>query len=337
MVAAGVSGATVHDLRIVGVRGPSAIRAEPGSTGLRIAHNAIRASGRMAGIQLEGDNDGSIVSGNTVEQVDNGIVAVGPGVRVLGNFIAGATTTGIRAEGPDVLVADNTLARVFHRGIAAVGPEPTVRGNHLTNAGPIDVDCVSCTGGLVANNANVGSSGSFFVMGSGFILRADAPGLVVRDNAASRTSWAGFEVFGPVQVTRNHAVDLGVVFSPGFFVDGEGAVLERNFALRTGGSGFRTVGTNGSFDDNESLQAYGGSAFWVNGVQGDADANRLTRNRAVGSSLAGFAVTQDAAGTVLSGNVAAGNRYDFCDDGIATDVSGGNQFQTVSSVCDVVR
>lgn len=337
VVAAGVSGAHLHDLRMLGVRGPSAILAEQGSTGLRIAQNAIRASGRMAGIHLEGGNEGSIVSGNTVEQVDNGIVVSGPGVRVVGNFVAGATTNGIRAEGPDVLVADNTLARVFHTGIAAVGPNPTVRGNHLTNAGPVSVDCVSCTGGLVAHNANVGSSGSFFVNASGFLLRADATGLLARDNAVSRAGASGFEVFGPVHLARNHAVDLGTVFSAGFFVDGEGALLEQNLALRMGGSGFKSFGGHGTFDSNRAFDAYGGSAFLLDGGQGDADQNVFTGNRAAGSALAGFAIIRNAILTVLSGNTAANNRYDFCDDGVATDVSGGNQFQTVSSVCDVLR
>jgi Right handed beta helix region len=341
-VAAGVTGVRVEGLRLVGVRGPAAIFAEAGATDLRIVSNEIRAAGRVAGIALSDGNDRSLVRGNLVEQVDLGIAAGGERLDVSANRVAGANTAGIQVEGPRALVADNVVERVFTSGIAVTGSNPVVRGNRLENAGGFFVSCTSCSGGEVLRNHTARPNGSFLLDGGlGFDITADAPGLVVRENRASGAAAVAYRIQGTgVRVVRNVAHDTGSnpQIGYGFLVRGNGPhTLVQNLASDCGAAGFAIAGDEVTLDTNVSLNS-GGSGFLLFDriPTNQNERNRLRNNRAIGSNAAGFTVAPGSVDTTLVGNRGAGNRYDFCDDGLGTDAN-GNHFGTTSSTCDIVR
>ena len=334
-IAAGVQRVHVHDLRFIGVRGPSAIFAEPGARRLRIVSNDIRASGSI-GIHLSGANEGSIVRANVVRQVDQAVVALGNDLDILANRVIGAKTVGLQVGGTRVRVADNVVERVAATGMDVAGNELVVRNNQLTNAGTLSVRCTGCTRGVVGwNSVNASRD-------NGFTLAADAPGLEVRKNAARVAVLSGFEIRGRgVHLIDNVATDAGTfpaypVYGC-FVVLGEGHHLERNFATRCTPSGYVVRADDVELADNVSTEATTSGFLVYTAVFTDLSVgNVLTRNRALDSNAAGFAVSDKAQATRLSGNVGSGNRYDFCDDGIGTDLSGGNTFATTSTVCDVL-
>jgi hypothetical protein len=339
-VAGGAMGAYVHGLRFFGGHGFAAIRAESGSTGLRIVANEIVAAGAV-GIELAGANHASVVRANTISECQAGILAEGDGLQIGTNRVTLFATYGIRAGGPGAVVSDNTVGPALSlptAGLAVTGPDPAVRGNRLTTAGPLRVSCAACTGGVVARNSSTGSFSGYPDPHPGIHVTADAAGLVVSANLASRATGPAFLIEGVgVRATGNVAVDTGTPSGgEGFLVHGGPHSLDHNRAMRCGASGFRVEASDITLDSNVSSGA-GVSGFFVFGAAGTHAGNVLVHNQAIDSNAAGFSVTDDALSTVLSGNRGAGNRYDFCDDGAGTDVSGGNQFETTSTVCDVVR
>jgi hypothetical protein len=339
-VGAGVSGTLVRWVAATGGRGPSAIHAEAGSTRLRILSSEVRAAGAI-GIELAGANDGSTIKLNVVTQVERGIVASGEALEVASNRISTTRLDGIRVEGPRPVVTNNVIESGIlnaETGLAVVGTNPTVRGNRLVNAGPAFVSCTACSGGLVMQNSSLATVGLASPI-PGFQIRADASGLVVRGNRVSRASGPAFLIEGTgIRVTRNVAIDTGIPGSgDGFLVQGAGPhTLDHNVATRCSASGFRVDGDDVTLDANVATSS-GLNGFLVFGAAGANSDVVLTNNRAIASNAAGFAVTGDGVSTVLTDNRGSGNRYDFCDDGVGTDVSGGNQFETTSTVCDVVQ
>jgi hypothetical protein len=339
-IAGGVEGTLIRGMRFVGGGGPAAILAEAGSTRLRILSNEVRGAGAI-GIQLAGANDASELRSNVVSQVVSGIVAAGAGLEIASNRVSATRSFGIRVDGPNAMVRNNVVESALllpEAGLAVEGTNPLVRGNRLRSAGQLIVTCVSCSGGLVANNFSIGSFGpDFFTGGIGLKVGADGPGLVVRANRVSRALNAAFAIEGTgVRATQNVAIDTGHPDAGECFVvrgDG-GHVLAHNVAARCGASGFRVDTHDVRLQGNLATEA-GLNGFTVSGAA--AADNVLVGNRAIAANAAGFAVIGDAAATVLKGNRGSGNRYDFCDDGTGTDVSGGNQFATTSSVCDVTR
>lgn len=342
VVAGGAHRVRLEDLRFIGVRGPAAVLAEQGASGLRVASNVIRAAGRSAGIVLEG-NDGAFVGANQVEQVESGIRARGSRLVVEANHVSAIADTGIWIEGADALVAGNEIERVFKFGIAVTGSNPVVRDNRLANAGGIAVACTRCSGGEVRSNRNLPATGFTFSLGSGHgvDVTADAPGLVVQENEVSAAAAAAFRIGGTgVRAVGNLAQDTGAGpgLGYGFLVHGSGPhTLEKNRAINTSGAGFVIAGDEATLDSNLSQDA-GGSGFLLldpnpNNVN---ERNVLRNNEARGSNLAGFAVSPASKETTLVGNRGEGNRYDFCDDGKGT-VATGNQFGSTSTTCDVLE
>lgn len=342
VVAGGTTGVSLHGLGFVGGRGAGAIRVEEGSTRARIFGNDIRAAGNT-GVLLMGGNDGSAVRGNAISQVDTGVQALSDGVEIAANRIEIVRAFGIRVEGRRAAVVKNVIevAGGEARGVLVTGDGFTVRGNRLANAGPLVVSCTPCTAGLVASNTVVGLPypHSSLAASAGLALTADATGLVVRGNRVSRASGPAFLVEGTgIILSGNVAADTGnAIDGEGFLLRGGGKHrLDHNLATRCGSSGFRVEADDVVLEDNVSAGA-GLSGFFVHGAAGAHSGIVLSRNRAFDSNAAGFSVTGDAVATVLAGNGGARNRYEFCDDGAATDVSGGNSFGTTSTVCDVLR
>jgi hypothetical protein len=341
-VAAGAQDVVLRDLRLVGGRGPAALRVEAGATGVRVTGNDVRAAG-VVGIDLAGGNHGARITSNVVRQTEKGIVARGDDLEISANRVSHTHVYGIQVEGARARVAVNVLETAFNvptAGILAAGADPTVRGNRLSLAGTLRVTCAPCTNGLVAQNtvtAAFREGGSF--RGAGLHVGADAPGLLVRGNRVVAASDVAYLVEGTrVRLVQNTASDTGTPDGgDGFRIAGTGShVLSDNVATRTGANGFLVAADGVTLERNHATEA-GLNGFLVAGAAGSRSGVVLTRNRATHNAAAGFAVTGDAVGTVLVGNRGAGNRYDFCDDGSGTDVSGGNPFGTTSTVCDVTR
>lgn len=341
VAASGVTRLSLHGLRFVGGHGAGAIRVDTSSTA-RVFDNEIRAAGH-SGIRLLGGNDGSVVRRNAISQVDTAIEVLSNGVEVSANRISIVRSFGIRVEGSRTTVVQNLIevGGGESRGLAVAGDGFTVRSNRLANAGPLVVSCTSCTSGLVASNSVVGSPypSSSLAGRAGLAVTADAPGLVVRGNRVSRAIGPAYLVEGSsVRISGNLAIDTGAPDGgEGFLVRGPGAhQVDHNVATRCGASGFRVEADDVTLQENVSAGA-GLSGFFVFGAGGTHSGALLRGNRAFDSNAAGFSVAGDAVATVLTGNSASRNRYDFCDDGTGTDVSGGNAFGTTSTVCDVLQ
>jgi len=336
-LASGASRARIQGVSVVGVRGPAALFAEPGGMQHRILENEIRAAG-TTGIHLSGANANSTIRGNVVEQIDNAIVALGSGLRVDANRIAGANSVGLRVEGALAVVADNAIERVSQRGLVVVGTNPTVRRNVLTNAGPAAVTCTACTGGLVVENTCIGSRGFFgLIEGEGLVVSADAPGLVVRSNLVSRTDAAAFVIDGTgVRLERNSAIDTGTRPAGNCYrLQGAGAhILADSVATRCGGSGIVIQAPNVRLERNVV------TGVAVNGIVVDTSAGAfgavLIGNEAVDSNAAGFALFSGGGGALLTANRARGNRYDVCEPPFGLPPP-GNDFTTSATVCDLRR
>jgi hypothetical protein len=337
-VGGGAQRAFIHHVELLGGRGPAAIRAEAGSTQLRIVANEVRSSG-LIGIELVGGNDASVIRANRVTQMESGIVVRGNDLEVAANDVSIFQVHGIRVEGARAQIVDNRLdasVLLSTPGLAVVGTNPVVRRNRLTNAGTLDVSCTSCSGGIVARNTSFGAIGLSFEAVTGIHVTADAPGLVVQRNEVSRAVGPAFSFEGTgIHATLNVARDSGTPDSgDGFRVRGA-HVLSQNTAIRCSRSGFQVEGAGAILDDNVSQEA-GLNGFLIINARGETTGNTLTSNRALSSNAAGFAVIESAAATTLSGNHGSDNRYDFCDEGSGT-LASGNAFATTSSVCDVRR
>lgn len=325
----GVSGVLIQGLRIVGLRGAlSSGIFGFGNNGLQVVSNEIRAVGG-AGINIGGMN--VVVRGNTVAQAPRGILVDGAGARVASNSVIGVQDGGIQVGSDGGFVSANTVELVDTDGLGVWGQNLTIQGNHLINAGEVQIQCApGCSGGVVSANTSLGSNDF------AFSIWADGPGFVFRGN---KVSWANGPAFAlsVVEATTNAATDTGVFGNgdgPDCFRIGEQTTLSRNTATRCGGSGFRVTGTSATLSGNTATQA-GVNGFTVSSAF--AAGNTLTGNKALSSNGAGFAVV-DAVGTTLTGNTASKNRYGFCDEGTSTAL-GPNNFGVppTSDVCDVVQ
>jgi hypothetical protein len=332
------NGAVVSGVRIVGIRGltSGAIFTFPGTSGHQILSNEIR-SVNGSGIHLGNGSAGTLIQGNTITQISNaGVLAQDvSNVQVLSNKVTGSVNHGILLVGTGSLATGNVIELAGGYGLLVAGNDPVVRVNRVTNAGPTQVECVPCSGGLAVANSNVGSD--YY----GLLLSADSPGFTAQSNKVANAAAAGVLIDGAsVQAAMNTVTDSGAFGGSGscFLVRGAGAhTLRKNGATRCTDSGFLIETSNVTLDGNV-VSGAGLNGFTLFGNGGGNADNDLVGNRASFSNAAGFAITDGAVNTVLSGNSSTKNRYDFCDDGTGTDTSGGNSFASQSTVCtDVVH
>ena len=256
------------------------------------------------------------------------------------------TASGIVVEGPQALVANNVID-TGHAGGNAVpigpslsvsGADPIVRGNRLKSHGPAIVSCAPCSAGEMSDNSSLGTYGDV-----AFRVSARGPRFIVRNNQVTAAGRAGFQFDGGnVFATNNSVTDSGVQnFGYGFIVhstvDGT-PTLSHNTARGCTDSGFRILASGVTLDGNVSLgSGLNGFSIARNDEGLETTGVVLRNNRAVDSAAAGFALFDGAVATILTGNEGVANRYDLCDDGTGTDLSGGNRFPVVSTVCDVAR
>jgi hypothetical protein len=331
-IASLTTGVHVHDLRIVGARDGLGIGSDEAATRVRIVANEIRVAG--TGIRLDRDNHDGLVQGNVIEWANTGIFTWGDRIQVLGNRISRADQIGMQTLGASTLIAENTivsLRQIHGRALAVNGANPIVRLNRLEHSGTF-ILCEPCASAVVERNVVEGTMSAE----AAFHIRAVHPGgILVRANEVRGAVNAAylFDEGSGVRVLDNSATDVGV----GFVLQDFRVVLMRNRVTRAASSGFQVGGESVTLDGNVSVDA-GLNGFTVPLRRPAAPFPIVLRNnRAEGSNAAGFAVLSGSRTVVLTGNSGAGNRYDFCNQGEQTDLSGGNAFTTVSTSCDVGR
>jgi hypothetical protein len=132
-------------------------------------------------------------------------------------------------------------------------------------------------------------------------------------------------VFGQGLTIQQNRV--GEVNLEGIRVSGDYGTLTRNSVTAAAGSGFMIFGSRTYLSGNVA------SGGFENGFTIDspgATAARLVSNQALSNAGQGIAIMFGAPAASVVGNVASGNRVDFCDDGVGTSAS-GNTFGTTAA------
>lgn len=328
---------------------------------VQVVSNAIYDS--FGGV--DGSGPDLLVRGNRFERSGNSVSATNLAARnaqIVGNRLEGVSAGLVIHSNIETVLRDNVLRNSGELGVT--GTNPVVEGNTLFQSsllyafcGGIDVDAgpnddvpPDCTRASVSGNRVTQA------LSDGILVGGSTPGtMVVRDNLVAR-SWGGMAVGGSgdpehpssILVERNQVRDAGFTTSAPFFgprgcfvVGGEGppgeVTVRENTATECGGPGFFILARGASFETNRAVGA-AGSGFYVNGLQADGltptDGNELHGNVAFGNAAQGIAVALGAFGTLVTDNVARGNRTDFCDEGTSTSLS-GNTFGTTSSTCAI--
>jgi nitrous oxidase accessory protein NosD len=320
------SDSVVRGMRILGAVGAGGIGIN-GPRGQALGNEIL---GSEAGIGVF-DAPDSVVAGNRIVQVGIGISADrSPRTELRDNVVTMASRAGLRIFGDDMRLLRNTVIDVNEFGLDVFGRNPVVEDNRVRHTGQNRVTCQPCSGGAVRGNVSHSSLGRFNLDGIAWHIKGDDAGFTVEDNLASRPTSYGFVLTGRLmQVAGNVVIEGRSSGSRAFLVQGRRHSLTENAAVRGAGAGFELQ------DDDHVLEANTASGTRSSGfLAAGVTTAILRRNVAAGSTAAGFAVLPEAVGTRVERNRGVGNRYDLCDDGVDTVVL-ANNFQTVSSVCDL--
>ena len=290
--------------------------------------NKMRSCG--AGCVLVNGNS-ALVDRNRISLSENSCIRVnGDAAEVLSNRVTNCSNAGIQVLGDLATVERNKVTTTEDEGINVSGNGFVVSRNRIDqpNDEGVEASCVACTTSPPARvdnnriaNAYGGADGARFV--------SDAAGLSIQRNRVTRTNGSGFHVQGTgvITVVENRVMEAGGARgAAGFAVSGGAAhVVMNNHAQRVNGDGFSiTAGavvlTGNTAKDNLI------DGFDIEGAAGVA----LTGNTANNNGVEGFEIGDDGTGAIdaiMSGNNAAGNRTNYCQDAGATVTdSGGNSF-----------
>jgi hypothetical protein len=298
---------------------------------------------RDAQIGIDSVGFGTIVKGNAMTNTLVGVLVEGDQSQVLFNrFVNGAVAIEAPADGVQIKSNDvryQTFGIVV--GSAASGTLATIQSNTIlgTTTG-IQVQCINCAGGLVAQNVVTDATAY------GIVLYTDQPGLAVQGNSVLRAGHRGIVVANipgvgdrGVYLTGNKVADVGnAVGSACYRLSGDGNVASKNQALRCGGAGFWAIGNENTLDGNIAVDGF------ENGIKVDGNTvpytySYLTGNRTTGNTGAGIAVVGNAANTVVQFNTSAGNRANVCDDALNGTTFTSNNFEPPSAAiaCDIAH
>jgi parallel beta-helix repeat protein len=277
---------------------------------------------------LKASGDGVEVVRNTLEMCQDGpgISVTGAGPSVKNNKVSIAGEDCIRTDGANSLVHRNEIEACGGAGVSVAGLNPVVTKNTVgyTQSDGFIVNCTDCTGGSVEKNQASFNPG----LGAAFWLLSDGPGLAVKGNSAGFYQYGGFWLEGTgFTVMDNSATQNGGdELSPGFyFGGGSGHVVANNSSTRNHGSGF-------SLSGGMSDSRFEGNTARGNMDKGIAVATStdilILDNKTKGNFRTGIHIGFTASGTVVSGNLAKGNREDLCDQGTGTTLS-SNIFETM--------
>lgn len=276
---------------------------------VQIVGNELRGCGDQ-GIESD-DSSELVVKNNVISICDEGCLDLyGNGIQVVGNTISQSEDDAcIYVEGDFATVKANTVSTCDGSGIEVNGQDPVVSGNTVTASSSgegVEVDCDPCTGGQVSRNKVSDLADDE----SGFDIWADAAGLVVSGNVATRVPDQGFQLYGTgIQFLDNQSFSTGGDDDENAFeIYGDSHTVEGNRAEGGARAGFFTDCTGCTFTGNLAVGNLE-SGFVIYGL-----GNTLTGNKAFDNLGHGFWLGGED-NNFASGNVSRRNRSGWCDDG----------------------
>ncbi len=305
----------------------------------------------LAGVGVRGAD--MLARGNRFERVGTGFSFDPPSrpdrPRIIANVLEGVSGGIVMGQVVEAEIRSNQLRH--SGGVGANGLNPVVEGNTLLQgqgitvfcnglnfeAGPGDDIPADCRRASVSSNRVVDANSL------GMVVAGLAPTMVVRQNVLIRTDGLVLSGTGrpddlsPMDVQRNQVEIAGSTRPPDFHsrrpcyeVFSIGATLTGNSALGCAHQGFLIRGGKNVLIGNRAVGG-AGSGFLVDGIQVDGITPTtevvLQGNTSLRNAAQGIAVASGAEQTQVIGNVASGNRTDYCDEGSFTGAS-DNTFGT---------
>jgi len=303
------------------IKGCGNLAIDADANGLVVKNSLIRLT-NFGGILVSGDN--AVIRNNVIDTIEDfGCLTVtGNNAKITGNTLTNCDGRGIEVFGDAATISSNTVTGMPGNGIFVSGVDPTVTFNTVIfREGAFDVTCTPCTGGVVSDNV----AQDVINDSSGFIISADATGLMVARNVAQRATSDGFDINGTgITLQDNQALDNGAEAEKGFRISGANHVVKTNRAEGNGGDGFFITGSGHTLSGNSAL-SNSEDGFDVDGA---ASAVTLTGNVAKENGGVGIELSVGVTGVTVTGNTAKKNRLDFCDESSATSTVSGNTFRT---------
>jgi len=252
------------------------------------------------------------------------VQSTGTNVTIDRNFIqmCDADCVTVRSGANGAEITNNNISQAEDgNGLEIIADGFLIRGNRVSHNDDdgINAHCTPCTNALIEKNS-IRHTAQF---DEHFEVRADAAGLVVRDNKADASSRHGFYIRGVGIVVEGNRVRYhgaggvpGIELGYGFYVEGDGHTLTNNIASAGADDGFHIEGIGHSLDGNTSSKN-AGDGFDVEGENIMLDNNKSQDNRGIG-----IEVSSTAMNTALVDNQMKRNRTDFCDEGTGTTDTG---------------
>jgi len=310
----------VHVVR-ADMKGCGNLAIDASADGLVVKDSLLRLTNN-GGIQVIGNN--AVVKNNIVDTIEDFVcVSVqGNNAQITGNTLTNCDGNGMEVFGDAATISMNVVTGTTATGILVSGSNPTVMQNTVTfSEGGFDITCSSCTGGVVSDNV----AQDVINDSSGFVISADAAGLMVARNVAQRATQDGFSISGTaITLQDNQAFDNGAESEKGFRIEGVNHVVQTNRAEGNGGDGFFITGSGHTLTGNVAV-ANNEDGFDVNGP---ASAVTLTSNVAKRNGGVGIELSVGVTGITVTLNKAKKNHLDFCDESSATSIVSMNNFGT---------
>jgi len=299
----------------------------PGPTGITISNNVFQG-GNSKSIDIYGDNH--VVKNNQLFAVDNGIMVSGDGGIIANNSIYQSNDCSIDYAG-DNGVIENNLILSGDDGIDYDGDNPTIRGNVVEGMADnnMDVNCSSCTGGLISDNRIVGS-----VDDSEGICVSSGVAMTIENNFVIFASEHGIEFSGQDSTIRNNTImrsgSEGTSESC-LYISGSGNnTISGNTIKYCSYIGIKQSGGDNNTYVNNTIIGSGRTGIKVgNGSDTTIDSNTI-------KNCQGEGIANHATDTVITENTVTGNRIDICNDNsIATFTGNSNATGGTSTTCVV--
>ena len=254
----------------------------------------------------DGDADGTVIEGCTVQHFDN------DGIHVGGSHV------------DDVIIKNNTAIGNERYGIFVIGDDCEVTGNTAIsndndgirvgkNGGAVD-------GCLVEKNTAIGNDDDG--------IKVEGDNNIIRKNEAFRNDDEGIDVEGDKNLISRNKVEANE--SRGIEVDGKDNTIERNKARANASHGIDVDNGNGNKVDRNTSNENQDDGFNINGSDCDlATCGPITNNRAERNGDSGFDI-DDFNGTSSKPIEVSGNKAKFNEDH-------GFECGLDSSTCDFVN
>lgn len=297
-----------------------------------LVKNSVISLANEGAIQIFGNN--AVLRNNVIDTIEDFdcIFVQGNNAQITGNILANCDGFGIDVFGDTVTISSNEVTGMTGTGIFVSGADPTVTLNTVTfTEGGFDISCDPCAGGAVSDNV----AQDVMNDSTGFVISAEAAGLVVERNIAQRATQDGFSVSGTgITLNDNQALANGAESEKGFSIFGTDHTLQNNIAKGNVGDGFSVTGSGHTLTGNKA-QSNNEDGF---DVQSPASDVTLSSNLAMKNGGVGIELSVGVTGITVIGNTAKKNRLDFCDESSATSTVSGNVFgsQDLDGGCEQI-